>query len=95
MLQICSRCVPVIQSRVHASPSKNLLKSGASQSSVKNLFAKAPSKKKESSLVLEKEAVKESVSVKESTVTKENTTAEEDLFDEEESDEDVIAVIVI
>ena len=95
MLQICSRCVPVIQSRVHSSPSKNLLKSGASQSSVKSLFAKAPSKKKKSSLVVEKEVVKESVSVKESTVTKETATAEEDLFDEEESDDDVIAVVVI
>ncbi|KNB45639.1 hypothetical protein JH06_0903 [Blastocystis sp. subtype 4] len=93
--QSASRTFSPPNMQVHSSPSKNLLKSGASQSSVKSLFAKAPSKKKESSLVVEKEVVKESVSVKKSTVAKETTTAEEDLFDEEESDDDVIAVVVI
>lgn len=35
----------MIPSRIHSSPTKSILKSGASQSSVKSLFAKAPAKK--------------------------------------------------
>ena len=98
MLQIWSRYVDIIQSRVHASPTKNLLKSGASQSSVKSLFAKAPSKKKGSSHIIDKEtasvneristkentSIKENVVVKKSTTVKESVTAKESPPEEED-----------
>ena len=58
------------------------MRAGASQNSVKSLFAKAP-KKTPARSEIKKEEVKE---------REEKKNEEEDLFDEEESDEDVIAV---